>query len=365
MKKTRRGFTLIELLVVIAIIAVLIALLLPAVQQAREAARRAQCTNNLKQLGLAVHNYISQNNVLPAHDMYPTTSDIGWGWTYGWPVAIMPQLDQQVMFNAFNFYCGIFGNANGPGPTPANTTVGYLQLATLLCPSDGTTLRPGAPWGTQNYVGNYGGPGAVAMGTGTIVPVNSNYLGNYTNYGPVGIESILDGSSSTGLFSERLIGINGGQTVYAGGPHNQAFRGVYTNKVGGPGWNNWNGGYTAQQAYQIMQACNTLPGTTGSNCSWSNGYVWVAAYPWYINSNGYTHFSPPNKNSCYDPNDGAGNGWFVTVHGTAPPTSNHPGGVNVCFADGSVHFIKDSVNYITWWGLGTRNQGEVLDQSTY
>src|SRR5512140_2824602 len=81
----RRGFTLIELLVVIAIIAVLIALLLPAVQSAREAARRAQCINNLKQLGLAVHNYVSQNNVLPLQTMYPTAADLSWGWSYGWP----------------------------------------------------------------------------------------------------------------------------------------------------------------------------------------------------------------------------------------------------------------------------------------
>jgi prepilin-type N-terminal cleavage/methylation domain-containing protein/prepilin-type processing-associated H-X9-DG protein len=357
----RRGFTLIELLVVIAIIAVLIALLLPAVQQAREAARRAQCTNNLKQLGLAVHNYLSQNNVLPPHDMYPTTSDIGWGWTYGWPVALLPQLDQQAMFNAFNFNCGIFGNANGAGPTPANTTVGYVQLATLLCPSDGAYQRPGAPWGTQNYVGNYGGPGPMLIGTGTIVPL-AQPLG-VSSFGPVGMESIIDGSSSTGLFSERLLGINGGQTVYAGQNKNMALRGVYLNTMSGVNPNNWGGGYTQAQAYAILQKCNSLPGTTGSTCTWGNGYVWVTAYPWYISTNGYNHYGTPNKNSCADPNDAQS--WFVNSHGVGPPTSNHPGGVNVCMADGSVHFIKDSVNYITWWALGTRNQGEVIDQSTY
>ncbi len=84
MKKPRFGFTLIEVLVVIAIIAVLIALLLPAVQAAREAARRSQCTNNLKQIGLATHNYISVNAVLPMQTLYPTAQVESWGWSYGW-----------------------------------------------------------------------------------------------------------------------------------------------------------------------------------------------------------------------------------------------------------------------------------------
>src|SRR5271170_1876430 len=106
-----RGFTLIELLVVIAIIAVLIALLLPAVQSAREAARRAQCTNNLKQLALAAHNYLSQQGVFPMQTTYPAGQTQSWGWSYGWPLAIAPQLEQNVLFNAFNFSVGMFGNA--------------------------------------------------------------------------------------------------------------------------------------------------------------------------------------------------------------------------------------------------------------
>src|SRR5438045_6645679 len=108
----RRGFTLIELLVVIAIIAVLIALLLPAVQAAREAARRAQCVNNLKQLGLAVHNYVQQNNVLPLQSMYPASADVSWGWSYGWPLALLPNLEQGPVYNAMNFSTGFFGKAS-------------------------------------------------------------------------------------------------------------------------------------------------------------------------------------------------------------------------------------------------------------
>lgn len=354
MNSSRRGFTLIELLVVIAIIAVLIALLLPAVQQAREAARRAQCTNNLKQIGLACHNYLSQNNVFPPHDVYPTSSFLSQGWTFGWPVQIMPQLDQQAMFNAFNFSTGVWDGTN--------TTVGYVQLATMLCPSDGLSSRPASPWGTQNYAGNYGGPGPIALGTGTIVPLNGTNLGNYPNFGPVGMESITDGSSSTALFSERLRGINGGPIVTPGGNKNLALRGVFMNTQSGPGLGK--SGLMQQQAYALMQACSNLPSSTLSISTTASGYVWIAAYPWHVAINDYNHFSPPNKNTCVDPGDGA---WFSfsSPNGMAPPSSNHPGGVNVCFADGSVHFIKDSINYISWWGLGTRNQGEVLDQSTY
>src|SRR5205814_2034232 len=110
--------------------AVLIALLLPAVQSAREAARRAQCLNNLKQLGLAVHNYVSQNNVLPLQSMYPASADVSWGWSYGWPLALLPGLEQQPLFNAMNFSTGFFGNAS-PSTyfTFPNTTVGYTQLS--------------------------------------------------------------------------------------------------------------------------------------------------------------------------------------------------------------------------------------------
>src|SRR5437773_7169128 len=104
--RSPRGFTLIELLVVIAIIAVLIALLLPAVQAAREAARRAQCVNNLKQLGLAVHNYISANSNLPGMTSYPTAQNQSSGWSYAWPLFIMPHLEQQPLYNAFNFNAG-------------------------------------------------------------------------------------------------------------------------------------------------------------------------------------------------------------------------------------------------------------------
>jgi len=362
MRKKASGFTLIELLVVIAIIGVLIALLLPAVQAAREAARRAQCTNNLKQLGLAVQNYISQTNVLPLQSMYPASADVSWGWSYGWPLAILPNLEQGSAFNAFNFATGLFGNS----PTPnfaslGNTTVAYLQLGTLICPSDGNKRRPAEPYGTTNYVGNMGGPGSIEEMTGAIVP-NGAFISGWAdaqNFGPVGIESIRDGTSNTALFSERLIGINGGPQVRL--DSQDAKRAIFNSNVGG-GFHTGVAG-----AQQFLAGCKGLPGNTLSINSTANGYVWCASYPWHVAVNAYTHFGSPNSISCQNPATEVYGSWltFVGPSHSAPPTSNHPGGVNVCFNDGSVKFIKDTVGNQPWWALGTRKGGEPISADAY
>ena len=181
----RRGFTLIELLVVITIIAVLIALLLPAVQAAREAARRAQCTNNLKQLGLAAQNYVSANNVLPAQSSTPTAAanltgnTAGLLWGFNWYCALLPQMEQQTVFNAINFsLCPMDLAPDGASMVTAASS----QIGTLLCPSESasTQLLPistglgesgySGYYSVSNYVGNYGGPAAIMPYSGTIIP---------------------------------------------------------------------------------------------------------------------------------------------------------------------------------------------------
>jgi prepilin-type N-terminal cleavage/methylation domain-containing protein/prepilin-type processing-associated H-X9-DG protein len=368
MKRHRRGFTLIELLVVIAIIAVLIALLLPAVQAAREAARRAQCTNNLKQLGLAVHNYIQQQNVLPAQCMFPASQVESWGWSYAWPLALLPNMEQQPVFNAFNFSAGLFGNAAGAGATPGNTTVGYLQLGFLLCPSENLKIQPSRPWGTTNYVGNYGGPGPINRFSGTIVPLASNDLGiNSPNLGAVGLESVRDGTSNTALFSERMVGINGSPRVQVSSVDGK--RGIYVvPNISVPA--NLPPIQATVQSRAFAQACRTLLGATlsgdGAWDGWSDrsGYVWVAGYPFHVAVSNYIHFTPPNSYSCHNTADAS---WlsFVGPLGAASATSNHPGGVNVALTDGSVRFVKDTVNLDAWWALGTRNGGEVLSSDAY
>ena len=141
-----RGFTLIELLVVIAIIAVLVALLLPAVQMAREAARRSQCANNLKQLGLAVHNYESTFQCLPSASIYPCPAinpvsglPSCWGFGVSPFVTILPYIEQGTIYNAYNVQMGVYGSyppsTVGPITWWANTTVFNMQVAVFLCPS--------------------------------------------------------------------------------------------------------------------------------------------------------------------------------------------------------------------------------------
>jgi len=208
-KPRRAGFTLIELLVVIAIIAVLIALLLPAVQAAREAARRSSCVNNLKQLGLAVHNYSDQNGCFPLKDMYPHVADVSCGWSLSWPLAILPGLEQGPLFNAFNFSFSTGGADYDVDCTTgggwANSTVGRAQVATLLCPSESLAQHPDQGWGTMNYYGNLGGPGVLATHTGTIIPNGAGVVptigASYRPGGPVTFASITDGTSNTALFS--------------------------------------------------------------------------------------------------------------------------------------------------------------------
>ena len=202
--------------------------------------RDAQCTNNLKQLGLAVHNYISSTNVLPAACMFTGPGVGSWSWCASWTTYLLPNMEQTPLYNATNF--------NYAMNYPPNTTVSYSKIAVLLCPSDAQKERPGSPWGPSNYVGNFGGALEIRMWTGTIVePVSpvtpqtpSSQVGGQgvgVNWWYVmpdmaffGVESISDGTSNTALFSEKLLGIPntvpGGLYPYAGDTVN-AKRGVF------------------------------------------------------------------------------------------------------------------------------------------
>jgi prepilin-type N-terminal cleavage/methylation domain-containing protein/prepilin-type processing-associated H-X9-DG protein len=364
-----RAFTLIELLVVIAIIAVLIALLLPAVQSAREAARRAQCTNNLKQLGLAVHNYLSQQNVFPP--FAENYSNVGYwqAWPVGWTGAMLGQIEQTAMYNSLNFVYGTWD--------AQNTTVSESAVSTLVCPSE----DKGAPnWpGTRlNYMANLGGPPDIATFDGVIVALkndargnsgccsNAQFPGGYTspNCGSFGTEGITDGTSNTAMISERLVGLaNWVAPVYPGNPLARRFL-FNTNFT----VNLDSGNMT--EALQFVQTCNSIPGTQSANISSTVylGFLWPSAA---CNTNeansAYNHFNTPNQLSCMPANsqDANGNPALGGFQDATTATSNHPGGVNVCFADGSVKFIKDSIGLQTWWAIGSRNQGEIVSSDQY
>ncbi len=375
MKRERRGFTLIELLVVIAIIAVLIALLLPAVQAAREAARRTQCVNNLKQLGLAAQNYVSSNNVFPPQTSWPTMAanytlnPTGFAWGFNWYYALFPQLEQAQTFNAVNFYLSPMDYSQ--------ITAAIVKVNALLCPSESTNLQlypvnTGTAtyyYACSNYAGNYGGPAAIAPYNGTIIPQYDVEQGMTTvtagRLTPVGIQTITDGTSNTALFAERLLAgypFGSAATVYPSGiPGLRAiFTGTYAaapNSVTPANMLNGN------PAMLFAQGCQSLSTATPSPYPGAIGVEMIAGNPGYVGIASYNHWTAPNTVPCQNSIDPIV-GW-VGPYGSASATSLHPGGVNVCFSDGSVHFIKNSIGLQPWWGLGSRAGGEVVGSDQY
>jgi prepilin-type processing-associated H-X9-DG protein len=329
--------------------------------------------NNLKQLGLATHNYHSQTNVLPASNMFLGSTGETWGWNASWMVFLLPNVEQGPLYNAYNFTLG-------PDPNPgANLTVGSTLLSTLLCPSDNQKVRNNNPWAMNSYFGNYGGPPVVRMWSGLNVqffscsttnatPVNgwgpgTCWWGADSNLGFFGFESVTDGTSNTALYSEKLLGVAAGSPVPYAGPSTDAKRGIFL--IGTmPGGGNYNTGNSAL-ALTGVQACQSIPSSTqASGSSWLMGFAWTWGYPWHWMCGNYNHYNTPNKLTCMGTNDGSAGTWGGE-EGMSPPTSNHPGGVNVCFGDGSVRFVKDSVAVPTWWAIGTRNGGEVLSSDSY
>jgi prepilin-type N-terminal cleavage/methylation domain-containing protein/prepilin-type processing-associated H-X9-DG protein len=377
----RRGFTLIELLVVIAIIAVLIALLLPAVQSAREAARRIQCTNNLKQLGLALHNYISAANAAPpgivnTRYIYFDGSNRISTWTaWSAPALLLPYVEQLPLYNAANFNsnCCVVGSGDSQ-----NRTVYLTRIASFLCPSDGLA-------GQQNIMSYQG-----SIGTSTIqYPVDGNTTGMFNVYNnlpgtpqppqscsSVTLAAITDGTSNTIAFGEGLVGDYSKSNNYRGNGMSTSSAdptgGIVTNTMPG---NNAESNPTA--VLQALNACNAFWATPSlSTCQGYGGCdsVGVKLYDgrlWALGERGWTLFNtivPPNSKQYPWRNCRFSAG----CASCAPEGSSfinagsfHPGGANFAFADGSVRFIKDSVNMLTYESLGTRGSGEVISADSY
>jgi prepilin-type N-terminal cleavage/methylation domain-containing protein/prepilin-type processing-associated H-X9-DG protein len=350
-----RAFTLIELLVVIAIIAVLIALLLPAVQAAREAARRAQCVNNLKQIGLGLHNYHSVNDVFPlGASLQPNNPGTTYNWSSWSAQAMMlPYLEQSALYNAANFS---WAPEPYSEPTPQdagyksmggyiNSTVYNTKINSFLCPSDGNA-------GNVNINSYHGSLGTTTYNTGQHNPASTGAFGMQLSYG---LRDVTDGSSNTVAFAEALVG-----NPNTGGP-------VKGNGTGNTGSNNAGNKLDVNQVglngvKLDLQACNT---------KFLTAYLADdRGYRWGMGALGYSLFNtvvPPNGaggqytwNSCrVDCCDQAQAAHYQ------PTSSNHAGGVNVLMCDGSVKFVKNSVQWFTWWALGTRANGEVIDASSY
>jgi len=330
MTQRRAGFTLIELLVVIAIIAVLIALLLPAVQSAREAARRAQCVNNLKQIGLAVHNYMDVHGRLPIGRGIrpPQPYTIASRYNYSGFASLLPFIEQSPIFNALNFDLTAT-------TTDGNTTVQRAAIAAFLCPSD-AQATPAESAGT-NYRFSEGSSIAYSYAetdtgnTNTMLPAPD---GPFFAERSIKLSQITDGTSNTGLASERLMGdFNQGIATARRDVYNTTFHPL-----------------TPEDAFQNCESWDSTlvdsSGESGSGAPWLDGFLHTAIYK---------HVSPPNKKSCY----------FRPTRLTMSASSNHPGGVNVGLADGSVRFIKDTIDRVNWRALGSMNGGEVLSSDSY
>jgi prepilin-type N-terminal cleavage/methylation domain-containing protein/prepilin-type processing-associated H-X9-DG protein len=362
--RARMGFTLIELLVVIAIIAVLIALLLPAVQAAREAAKRAQCVNNLKQIALANHNYHSSFNSFPMGQTVQWTTAYGYTYQEGWTdwschALLLGYIEQSPLYNAANFmqtccFSGALADA-------MNSTVYLTRISSYLCPSDGQA-------GLVNINSYYGSIGTtVAQGFHTvsgIFTLEDPYYG--TPCPPIGLQNVTDGSSNTILFSEGVVSIAGRGNTWRGNGINT---GTNTDGFNGTATGLDVEQKTPQALADALAACNAFWAASPAGTTNHNGMKEFHGQVWALGERSYTLFNtiiPPNSklypwSSCKLGSKGSAPNETQFVNAS----SFHPGGCNFAFADGSVRFVKDTVAMNIYWALGTRNYNEVISGDAY
>ena len=372
MQRVRRpaGFTLIELLVVIAIIAVLIALLLPAVQAAREAARRVQCVNNMKQLGIGLHNYISANDSLPPGWFQARLSSGALLGTNDWSVhtRLLQFMEQSALYNAANFTFGCINDVAPKNGLAANSTVVITRVATFLCPS---TPPPG--FGLAYYAYSNTAPGNsyfASMGSSlefddVDAPGNPNgpFRFEPAGYAPQKLTNIQDGLSNTIAFGEWKIG--DGNTMVTTMPTDTAWVGGLPSFPGGAGRGSIYMTMPAGGPYLIpwLQKCNaSMPQSSqAANGDHAVGEMWAAGTVPLACGNTLVPPNPPYYN-CGDQTPSNSGFSFPGNYGMS---SFHSGGANVLLCDGSVRFLKNSTNINTVWALGSIAGGEILSADSY
>jgi prepilin-type N-terminal cleavage/methylation domain-containing protein/prepilin-type processing-associated H-X9-DG protein len=348
MNLLRRAFTLIELVVVIAIIAILIGLLLPAVQKVREAANRMKCSNNLKQIGLACHSFESAIGTYPPPQdsfLNPALPNNTMSSTAGFQVLIMPHLEQANALALFDLkYHVLFDypipNSGAPPKPNANAAARRQQVPVYVCPSDPAKARY-ADYGWSNYMGSIG---AQAFGYSDS-PIGGVFAVPTFTPGKLmpgrAIAELTDGTSSTVMVSEVMRSVLPGDD-----PASRA----HTSIVQHPN----PGSFTLTDGRDVP-ACRDGIGDPVYNLT---GQVYPMCA---LGTSRFTHTLPLNWNrkvstrqryNCSDRQS------LATAHVAA--SSYHPGGVNVCLADGSVRFVRDSIEFALWQALGSRAGGEVV-----
>lgn len=335
---SRRGFTLVEALVVIAILGILVGLLLPAVQAAREAARRAQCQNNLRQIGIALAGYESQYGCFPAQHMLPPRG----GFIASWPcerpsyyssifVRLLSQLEMQPLFASINLdldHCTV----RGEPVHPANTTGYHVRISLLICPSDGQTLPAGVH--PSSYRGN--------AGVGPAWEQSAETPDSGTGFFPwmmaPRVSLVTDGLSHTAALSERILGT--GQTVKKSPDRDAGDLSVNAPALFGP----------ADYALETCRLASAMPGFPAFS---DNGHRWYATGRDHTL---YVHAQEPNGAI---PDAMATN--QTPRAGIATARSMHAGGVNASMGDGSVRFISETIERGIWRALGTRAGRELVE----
>ena len=365
----RRGFTLIELLVVIAIIAVLIALLLPAVQSAREAARRAQCTNNMKQLGLAMANYLSSNSetvpMLFVDDYGTGDTQTGPAQNWGPHARLLPYLEQSVIYNSMNFMVGVrWGATVTPDPDAGglnsviNGTAICTQVASFLCPSD---PNPGRAGNSQVVVGQLSSPYTAVCNYPANMGLNRAY-NNWNFNGPtylssswdnafkvtVKLSNFTDGTSNTVIFGEW---VKGSGIDPANGIDKNTLGMVYGS--GKSNNNNIPGAPSSPQNYLPGYPNDIIAAQLCQNSTLAQDWSWKGEWAYYGKTMHYTHTQTPNRKSCVSDDFGRA-GEMIAA------SSLHPGGVNMVFMDGSVRFVKSTVNIQAYYGIATPAGNEIV-----
>lgn len=362
MRPRCRGFTLIELLVVIAIIAVLIALLLPAVQMAREAARRTQCRNNLKQIGLALHNYHDSFGTFPPGRMSPFQGNFNGGpndcWTGGIAVHmhLLPYIDGAAIFNVFNFENSRFRvPPSGPPNCPHNFTVLIQKPELFVCPSEARVIGGAS---INNYRYNIGVSicqSTAWFDSGAFLnPWSANcrqelqrFGGIFREEGPVSIRDVIDGTANTAAFSERLVGdADQGRVI---DPL------TYGDVRRDPPALDRNPNLTTAK---MVAVCEAVQGPTRHDSTFGISLGGSSVYG-HLHHTIYNHIFTPNsrifdcdsRQSFIDsPNESA----IVTAR------SYHPGSVNVLMADGAVRSVGDGVDVGVWRAIGSRAAQEQI-----